>query len=168
MSKSHLSLAGEEWRPIIGYAGIFEVSNFGRIKSLARVSVHVNQFGVVCHQPVTEKILVQTRNLTYPTVCLSVNGKSKCCVVHRLVLAAFVGPRPPGMVCRHFPDRDPRNNRLDNLSYGTLKQNAQDKVIHGTMGGWKHTAKAKAAISRKTTIYWKRWRRERCRPIRRP
>ena len=52
-------------------------------------------------------------------------------LVHRLVLLAFVGPCPPGMETRHL-DRDPRNNRLDNLLWGTPKKNAKDKKRHGT------------------------------------
>src|SRR5262245_4498725 len=41
--------------------------------------------------------------------------------------------RPEGMQCRHFPNRDPSDNRLDNLQWGTSKQNAADKVVHGTL-----------------------------------
>lgn len=52
--------------------------------------------------------------------------------VHVLVLGAFVGPKPPGMQCRHFPDRDPANNRLENLSWGTHQQNQDDSAVHGT------------------------------------
>lgn len=52
--------------------------------------------------------------------------------VHQLVLEAFVGPCPPGMECRHFPDRDPTNNRLENIHWGTPKQNAADRDLHGT------------------------------------
>lgn len=52
--------------------------------------------------------------------------------VHRLILEAFVGPRPPGMVCRHFPDRNPANNAIDNIQWGTEAENQQDRVYHGT------------------------------------
>lgn len=52
--------------------------------------------------------------------------------VHRLVLEAFVGPRPEGMECRHFPDRDPANNCLENLQWGTRQQNSADSITHGT------------------------------------
>ena len=52
--------------------------------------------------------------------------------VHTLVLLAFVGPCPPGMECRHFPDRNPANNCLENLSWGTRSQNQQDRITHGT------------------------------------
>jgi hypothetical protein len=58
--------------------------------------------------------------------------------VHHLVLEAFDGPRPAGMVGRHFPDRNPRNNRRGNLSWSTPKQNQQDRWIHGTMREGEH------------------------------
>lgn len=45
--------------------------------------------------------------------------------VHQLVLLAFVGPCPPGLECRHLDD-NPRNNRIDNLAYGTHKENGSD------------------------------------------
>jgi hypothetical protein len=51
--------------------------------------------------------------------------------VHRLVLEAFVGPCPEGMECRHL-DGDPANNRLENLRWGTHRENAADQVRHGT------------------------------------
>ena len=36
------------------------------------------------------------------------------------------------MECRHFPDRDPANNKLCNLSWGTRLQNVRDKATQGT------------------------------------
>jgi hypothetical protein len=52
--------------------------------------------------------------------------------VHRLVLEAFVGPCPAGMLCRHFPDRGRANCCLANLSWGTQQENKADELIHGT------------------------------------
>jgi len=52
--------------------------------------------------------------------------------LHRLILEAFVGPCPKGMECRHFPDKNPHNNAVSNLQWGTKKQNQQDRVFHGT------------------------------------
>jgi HNH endonuclease len=51
--------------------------------------------------------------------------------VHILVLEAFVGPCPEGLECRHL-DGNPGNNRLDNLCWGTRKENYDDSVRHGT------------------------------------
>lgn len=55
--------------------------------------------------------------------------------VHHLVLEAFVGPCPTGMEGCHFPDRDPSNNNLTNLRWGTRSDNCRDAVIHGTFLG---------------------------------
>jgi HNH endonuclease len=67
-------------------------------------------------------------------LCVSLRRDGRTCHVqiHRLVLETFVGPCPPGMKARHFPDRDTTNNNLDNLSWGTQTENELDKVVHGT------------------------------------
>lgn len=61
------------------------------------------------------------------------NGQVISALVHRLVLEAFVGPCPDGMQCRHFPDQNPANCRLENISWATPKENAGDKEINGTV-----------------------------------
>lgn len=60
-------------------------------------------------------------------------GRVRNAPVHALVLEAFVGPRPEGCDARHFPDRNPANNRLENLSWGTRTENSHDRYLHGTM-----------------------------------
>lgn len=50
--------------------------------------------------------------------------------VHVLVLTVWVGPRPPGMQCRHL-DGNKSNNRLENLVWGTPKENGEDNVRLG-------------------------------------
>ena len=52
-------------------------------------------------------------------------------LVHQLVLEAWVGPRPEGQVCRHL-DGDRDNNHIDNLAYGTYRDNTADAMRHGT------------------------------------
>jgi len=54
-------------------------------------------------------------------------GRQKKELVHNLVILTFKGVRPPNHVVRHLDD-DPRNNSLENLSYGTRAQNAADLV----------------------------------------
>ena len=66
-------------------------------------------------------------------VILYKHNKEKGFYVHRLVLLAFVGPCPEGMESRHFPDRDPTNNNLTNLSWGTQAEQYLDKDFHGTV-----------------------------------
>jgi transcriptional regulator with XRE-family HTH domain len=64
-------------------------------------------------------------------ITLCKNGVRKKHKVHRLILETFVGPCPPGMECRHL-DGNPQNNRLDNLCWGTPKENQADRIVHGT------------------------------------
>ena len=52
--------------------------------------------------------------------------------IHTLVLEAFGGPKPQGMVCRHL-NGDPADNRISNLQWGTYQQNAADAIRHGTL-----------------------------------
>lgn len=59
-------------------------------------------------------------------------GRGDCRYVHTLVLEAFIGPCPPGMEACHFPDRNPANNRLENLRWGTRTENHADSRKHGT------------------------------------
>lgn len=63
---------------------------------------------------------------------VNVKGERVRFMVHRIVLEAFVGPCPEGMEARHFPDRDPTNNRIENLQWGTRLQNQRDRYVQGT------------------------------------
>lgn len=67
----------------------------------------------------------------YPAVILSRDGRPSTRLVHRLVMEAFVGPRPPGLVCCHN-DGNPANNHLSNLRYDTPSANQRDRALHGT------------------------------------
>lgn len=70
----------------------------------------------------------------YRRVKLSEGGVARLVSVHRLVLAAFVGPCPEGMQALHADD-DPSNNRLSNLSWGTPKENHATINRHGIRNG---------------------------------
>ncbi len=66
----------------------------------------------------------------YRVVTFYSHNKGSTQFVHRIVLEAFVGPRPLGMVVCH-EDGNPVNNRLTNLRWGTRKENEADKERHG-------------------------------------
>lgn len=68
---------------------------------------------------------------TYLAVSPRVDGRSRTSKVHRLVLDAFVGPKPPGTECCHGPGGR-YDNRLENLRWGTPIENTADKADHGT------------------------------------
>ncbi len=72
-------------------------------------------------------------NAHYYRTCLTNNYKRYYVHINVLVLECFVGPRPPGMVCRHL-NGDSRDNRLENLAWGTPKENTMDMFRHGRAG----------------------------------
>lgn len=67
----------------------------------------------------------------YPHVWICCDGERFLLKISRLVLTTFVGPCPDGMECRHM-DGNPKNNRLDNLCWGTHRENIQDRTRAGT------------------------------------
>jgi hypothetical protein len=124
-----------EWRQIPGFPG-YEASSTGLIKSTARIAERLHM-GTPTRQPIRERILTQwmRRDKNGRPVCMmtgvSIKGKNIVVRVHRLILAAFVGPCPNGLVCCHN-NGDPTNNRLENLRWDTEKSNSADAIAHGT------------------------------------
>lgn len=113
----------EEWRPVPGFVGLYEVSSEGRVRSLPRTTA-AGTLGGRLLAPSAE------RN-GYLRVTFSVAGKPHRNLLHRLVLLAFAGECPAGHECRHL-DGDKKNCRLGNLAWGTRSQNALDRIAHGT------------------------------------
>lgn len=67
----------------------------------------------------------------YLRVRILINGRRIKKTVHGLVCSAFHGPNPGGLQVRH-KDGSRTNNRPENLCWGTAKENAQDRIAHGT------------------------------------
>jgi hypothetical protein len=120
----------ERWKPVVGFEGLYEVSDMGRVRSVARVVPHKTSG----HLTIPERILIGSRRaqMKYPMVNLWAGNKQHAKYVHALVLEAFVGPRPQKHDVCHF-DGSKDNNRLSNLRWGTRKENMQDAVRHGTV-----------------------------------
>src|SRR5438270_713720 len=101
----------ERWLPVLEYEGRYEVSDHGRVRSLDRTALKrsgVKQF----HRGRIRK--PNHHRAGHPFVSLSGHEKKKNRFVHRLVLEAFVGPRPEGLEGCHN-DGSPQNNHLSNL-----------------------------------------------------
>lgn len=101
----------EIWKPVIGYEGLYEVSNIGRVRKVNKTRLRKLQ--------ITKK--------GYYCVALCKNGKKKLFTVHRLVVMAFIGAIPKGMVVNHI-NENKLDNRVENLEIVTQKQN----LSHGT------------------------------------
>jgi hypothetical protein len=103
-----------EWKPIEGYSG-YEISSNGIVVSTKYKRSHSLRY---------------TIHNGYYQCCLSQHSVERHHNVHHLVLLAFIGPRPTGAECRHL-NGDPKDNRAENLAWGTGKDNANDREMHG-------------------------------------
>ena len=128
----------EIWKDIEGYEGFYQVSNYGRVKSL-----NYNRTGKA-------KELKQSINLGYKYVILYKDNKRKKFLVHRLVAQAFV-PNPNEYLEVNHIDENKANNcvwnlewctRLYNNNYGTINER-----ISKAKKGKKHTEEAKKKMS---------------------
>lgn len=127
-----MELLDERWVPIHGYEGHYEVSSFGRVKSVQRF--RRGKSG--CMVPVPEKIMrlsvkklsASGRTLPYVEIKLRDgsprNTRCKSFLVHRLVAQAFVGELFEGAQVDHI-DGDHQNNHWDNLRLLSAKDHGR-------------------------------------------
>jgi NUMOD4 motif/HNH endonuclease len=118
-------MTAEEWRPVVGYEGRYDVSNHGRVRSL------LHNRGARLKVPRVLKPRLHDRG--YHRVNLCKDGRPTDAYIHIVVMAAFVGPCPEGMEVNH-DDGVKSNNILSNLEYATPLQNIQHSV---RLGLWK-------------------------------
>jgi hypothetical protein len=122
----------EIWLPVTGYEGLYEVSSFGRVRSLNRIHKSRNQWGEITRSWPAKLLRLNRQIKTgYYHVQLCSAGKIKAHLVHRLVCEAFNGPSPQGLECAHL-DGTRTNNSAENLKWLTSKENQSHRVIHGT------------------------------------
>lgn len=122
----------EEFRDIIGYEGLYMVSNLGNVKSLSKKWISGNG-GNRSHQEIIMKSFVTGKNRNYYALSLSKNGKSKLIAVHLLVAKTFLNHTPNGnkLVIDHI-NNDQSDNRLENLQIVTNRENISKDIKYKT------------------------------------
>ena len=124
------------WVAINGFEGLYEISNFGRVR---------NRNGAVLKQRIK-----RTKCTCYKTVDLWKDGRYYKKYIHRLVADAFI-PNPNNLPFVNHKDEDGTNNFIDNLewctreynvNYGTAKERRAKKIR-----GVPHTEEHKKKIS---------------------
>ena len=117
----------EIWKDIPDYVGYYQVSDLGRVKSLARATIRSNGR----KYPVQERIMKPSpSSWGYLQTVLRKNGTLKTVKIHKLVSIAFLNHIPCGhTICVDHIDNDKLNNRLDNLQLISSRGNAsKDRV----------------------------------------
>ena len=158
----------EVWKPIKGYEGLYEVSNYGRVRSLDRyVNSASSKTG---YQLAKGRILKQCINTEtgYSVIQIYKNHKKKGCNVHKLVAEHFI-PNPNNYRTVNHKDGNKANNKVDNLewvsqsdnlihSYKELKRPVnkpsvhKQKIYYTTKNGKVYYAESIAEASRQTGV----------------
>ena len=132
----------EEWRPAVGWEGLYSVSSLGRVRSEDRVVETRSGVRSYKGRVLSPGLCGDTGYLKVHLSCVS--GKKDALVAH-LVLQAFVGPPPDGLQCCHN-NGCRTDNRALNLRYDTPLNNCADKVIHGTVNHGERNGGAKLTV----------------------
>ena len=155
----------EIWKPIEGYEGLYEVSSYGRVRSLDR-------YVKTCYEAYKlhkGKILSPAKDKNgYLKVHLCCNGKHNIIRVHRLVCKAFI-PNPDNLPEVNHKDEDKTNNSVDNLewcdrsyniSYGTRTERQKKTNIQN--GFWTGLSKEEymKKYNQDRKEYRKKWYQE--------
>ena len=123
----------EEWRPFPEHEARYEISSYGRVRSVGWTVTRLSNWGY--SQDYYQKPKNRKPGLTtagYLQVVLMRDGRKCNESIHRAVLIAFIGPSPgPAHQAAHG-DGDRQNNRLENLRWATPVENTQEQLRHGT------------------------------------
>lgn len=122
----------EVWKDIVGYEGLYKVSNKGNVYSVERISSQGNKWGGITLKPARHRD-------GYIYVALCKNGIKNYKLIHRLVAETFI-PNPKGFLEINHIDEDKINNHVENLEWCTRKHN----INHG-----KRTEKVGKKLSKK-------------------
>lgn len=110
---------GEIWRDIAGYEGLYQVSNYGRVKSCQRKE-HGASWGTRTRKERIRKTRINREG--YEQLQLWKDGKQHTFTVHVLVANAFLDRCCDGLEVNHI-DGNKANNRVDNLEWVTHSEN---------------------------------------------
>ena len=118
------NLDNEEWRPVVGYENLYEISSCGRLKSL------YHKIPFIVRTKTTRKGRINAN--------LHRNGKYSSFGIHVLVAKAFI-PNPNNLTEINHKDENPQNNNVENLEwcsheynmhYGTIYQRISSKLTN--------------------------------------
>lgn len=116
--------SNEEWRPIKGFEGLYEVSSLGRVRSVERDVPFRNE---TSHRGARIKKTFISSGTGYEMVSLWKDGNNRLFTIHRLVATAFV-PNPHKKEAIDHINTNRLDNRPENLRWCTNKENCNNPI----------------------------------------
>lgn len=109
----------EIWKDVVGYEGLYQVSDLGNVKRIIRFSLTVGKYKSI----IKERVLKKNKNrLGYIRIGMSKNLIRTYFSIHRLVAIAFI-PNPENKPQVNHINGIKSDNRLDNLEWCTASEN---------------------------------------------
>lgn len=138
-------LMDEVWKDVLGYEGLYQVSNLGRVKGVDRI-IECLWNGKMVYKPYKGKIKVQTVNPVTDRLQVSIykNNKAECANVARLVALAFI-PNPDNLPEVDHIDGNRHNNIVTNLKWTDRVGNMNNIIT-----------KERLSLSKKGRCYYKK------------
>lgn len=124
----------EEWKAIKNYEGIYEVSNYGRVRSIDRYTTFIRRGKVTRRFTRGKLCCTPMNNCGYLTVLLFEDGQGKGYSVHRLVAQAFLPDYSEELDVDHI-DNKRNNNRIWNLQMLTHSANMNKRDLSQLIAG---------------------------------
>lgn len=132
--QDNMQIDMEIWKPVIGYEGLYEVSNLGNVRSLdhevttvRKIRGNIQSFKWMSRG---KMLKFGKRSDDYKDVPLTKKGISSNVCVHRLVAEAFL-PNPNNLPEVNHKDGDKTNNLVDNLEWASYSENNIHAVYFG-------------------------------------
>lgn len=129
----------EEWKDVIGYEGLYQVSNEGRVRSLERdIEVMNILFGSQIRHLKEKYIKPKVNSNNRLQVRLCKDGVKEQKQIHVIVAEAFI-PNPNECDVVHHIDRNPQNNSVDNLIWMSKEEHSamhSTERCRDTFGKW--------------------------------
>jgi hypothetical protein len=121
------AMEGEQWRPVPGWVGLYEVSSMGRVRSVERIVPH-KRYGTVLRK---SRYRAPKLDRGYYRVGLGNIDNAQFMGVHRLVALAFFGPPPTARGVVNHLNGVKTDNRVENLEWTTPAGNARHALEMG-------------------------------------
>ena len=106
----------EVWKDVVGYEGLYQVSNFGNVKSLGNNFTRKERF-----------LKLSPQSKGYLTVVLQKNATRKMVLVHRLVAEHFIDNSESKPQVNHI-NGDKTDNRVENIEWVSHRENLDHAI----------------------------------------